>query len=228
MAYPGGKGGSGTYQTIINQIPPHRIYIEPFAGFGAIMRMKRPASCSIAIDADPGLMEVWKTDRRFTNIPNLHIYCCNALTWLANEDLEEDVFVYCDPPYLLETRSTGRLFYDYEMEDPETHTRLIEILKGLRCMVALSGYASSLYDELLSDWRRIEYDSMTRGARVAREVLWMNYPEPKALHDYQYLGQNYRERERIKRKKKRWRARLENMESLERYALLDTIQELWK
>lgn len=34
--YFGGKAGSGTYQTIINQIPPHRVYIEPFVGGGAI------------------------------------------------------------------------------------------------------------------------------------------------------------------------------------------------
>lgn len=31
MRYPGGKGGAGVFQTIINQFPPHRVYIEPFA-----------------------------------------------------------------------------------------------------------------------------------------------------------------------------------------------------
>lgn len=32
MTYPGGKAGGGVYQTIINHIPPHEVYIEPFAG----------------------------------------------------------------------------------------------------------------------------------------------------------------------------------------------------
>jgi hypothetical protein len=37
MSYPGGKGGSGVYQTIINQQPPHEVYIEPFlAAFRAV------------------------------------------------------------------------------------------------------------------------------------------------------------------------------------------------
>lgn len=36
MSYFGGKAQDGVYQTIINQIPPHQIYIEPFLGGGAI------------------------------------------------------------------------------------------------------------------------------------------------------------------------------------------------
>ena len=42
MGYPGGKAGAGVYQTIINLMPPHDVYIEPFLGGGAVMRLKRP------------------------------------------------------------------------------------------------------------------------------------------------------------------------------------------
>jgi DNA adenine methylase len=34
MGYPGGKSGAGVYQTIINLMPPHTVYIEPFLGGG--------------------------------------------------------------------------------------------------------------------------------------------------------------------------------------------------
>ncbi len=39
-----------------------------------------------------------------------------------------------------------------------------------------------------------------------------------ALHDYRYLGEDFRERERIKRKKQRWVNRLQTMPVLERQA----------
>ena len=57
-------------------------------------------------------------------------------------------------------------------------------------------------------------------AAVATEYVWFNYPRPVELHDYRYLGKGFRERERIKRKMKRWKLRLEKMPELERQALL--------
>ncbi len=52
MNYPGSKNGSGCYQQIINQLPPHDLYVELFAGSAAVLRKKRPAVGNIAIDAD--------------------------------------------------------------------------------------------------------------------------------------------------------------------------------
>ena len=53
MRYPGGKGGAGVYQTIINNIPPHDTYIETHLGGGNILERKRPAARSVGIDVDP-------------------------------------------------------------------------------------------------------------------------------------------------------------------------------
>jgi DNA adenine methylase len=39
MAYDGGKGN--LYQKIINLVPPHRVYIEPFLGGGAVAGLER-------------------------------------------------------------------------------------------------------------------------------------------------------------------------------------------
>ena len=35
-SYNGGKGGSGTYQSIINYIPKCSIYVDAFAGNGGV------------------------------------------------------------------------------------------------------------------------------------------------------------------------------------------------
>ena len=41
MGYLGGKAGAGVYQTIINRMLPHRVYVEPFLDSGAVMRHKK-------------------------------------------------------------------------------------------------------------------------------------------------------------------------------------------
>ena len=53
----------------------------------------------------------------------------------------------------------------------------------------------------------------------------MNYPPPQELHDYSFLGADYRERERIKHKIKRWTDRLKSLPPLERAAILEALNE---
>lgn len=224
-SYPGGKGGDGVYQTIINQIPPHITYIEPFLGGGAIMRHKASAHLSIGVDADEHALEMFRGAA-----PGVFTVNGDGVKYLQNCAYCQDrsTFVYCDPPYLMTSRSSKRNLYTVEMGSMDEHLHLLEVLLKLPCMVALSGYPNDLYDQVLVGWRTIEFKAMTRAAVQRTEKLWMNYPEPVELHDYRYLGDDYRERERIKRKKLRWKTRLERMPAQERYALLATIKEIWE
>lgn len=224
MTYPGGKAGAGVYQQIINQIPPHRVYIEPFLGAGAVMLRKKIALFSIGIDADAVVVAKW--NREIENIPPGAIFRnADAISFLKSYNWQGDEFIYCDPPYLFETRSCKKPIYKCEFGTTEQHEHLLNLLISLPCMVAISGYQSSLYSSILATWRTISYQTRTRGGGLVREWLWMNYPEPVELHDYRYLGSNFRERERIKRIKSRWLARLDRMGDLERYALLSSIED---
>jgi len=218
MTYPGGKNGSGVYQTIINQLPPHQVYIEPFLGAGAIMRLKRPARCSIGIDIDSDVITAFNSDE----IQNLTLICTDALDFMVHNAIPDDALIYLDPPYLLETRSSKHPLYRFEMTG-EQHETLLGIIRRLSCSIAISGYWSDLYGQALHDWRCVSYSARTRGGRIATEYLWMNYPEPLSLHDYRYLGANFRERERIKRKIHRWNTKLNKMPVLERQAILAAI-----
>lgn len=220
--YPGGKNGSGVYQALINLMPPHRIYIEAFLGNGAIMRLKRPAITSIGIDSDRAVTDMWRNHE----IPGLNVYTDDALKCLANSTVSDDTLIYLDPPYLMSTRSCQRPIYTYEFGDDEQHAALLDIIKRLSCMVMISGYYSDLYARELAGWRTATFQAQTRSGKTATEWVWMNYPEPLELHDYGYLGSNFRERERIKRKQKRWHARLLRMNSTERYAMLSVLEEL--
>ena len=204
-------------------MPPHDTYIEAFLGGGAIMRRKKPAARNIGIDNDPEVL------RSFTvkngDAEGITLHHADAFGFLQNHPFTGRELVYCDPPYLPETRVKLKLYRD---EWPASdHARLLGILKSLPCMVMISGYESQLYNKVLKDWNYITFEAMTRGGKTATEWLWFNFPEPVALHDYSYLGENYRERERIKRKKNRWTARLARMPLLERQALLAAIAEAW-
>lgn len=64
-------------------------------------------------------------------------------------------------------------------------------------------------------------------AARGEEWVWFNYPVPTALHDYSFLGADFRERERIKRKKLRWTNRLRRLDLMERRALLSVIEAEW-
>src|SRR5438067_2311997 len=86
----------------------------------------------------------------------------------------------------------------------------------------IRGYWSSLYAAMLEDWRHISYIARTRGG-PRREYLWMNFPEGLPLHDVRFVGEGFRERERIKRKRQRWVSRLSTMPLAERQVIREAL-----
>jgi len=222
MRYPGGKGGAGVYQTIINLIPQHDVYIEAFAGGGNIFERKAPAASSILVERDPEVAQRWMQRADLTVIND------DAISWLKSYQWTGKEFVYLDPPYVLSTR-TKKSIYKFEMTDDD-HRELLSVLaaisdRGVRFM--LSGYRNAIYDDAAryNGWNRVDFQAMTRrGLRT--ESVWMNYEKPAVIADYSYVGQNFRERERIKRKVNRWIRRLQQLEPLERAALISAVREL--
>jgi DNA adenine methylase len=216
MNYPGGKGG--VYQKLINIMPPHEVYIETHLGGGAIMRNKRPAKINIGIEIDPKVIAMWSSN---TTPKNFKLICKDAIEYLNDYQFTGKELVYCDPPYLRNTRKKYYPLYKHEYTI-EQHVELLKVIKSLPCMVMISGYKSQLYMEFLKDWHTNFFQATTHHG-TATEWIWMNYSLPEQLHDYRYLGDNFRERERIKKKTKRWILRLKKMPALERKALLSAI-----
>lgn len=215
MNYPGGKGG--VFQKLINLMPPHEVYIETHLGGGAVMRNKGVARSNIGIEIDAAVIEMW-TKQQPIGFELVHD---DAINYLRNYRFTGKELVYCDPPYLLETRKKRERLYRYDYSR-EQHRELLEVLKSLSCMVMISGYESSLYKEWLRGWHTHSFQAACHHG-VATEWVWMNYSPPEELHDYRYLGNTFRERERIKRKTERWVARLQSMAVLERQALLSAM-----
>jgi DNA adenine methylase len=215
MNFSGGKGG--TYQKYINLMPPHDVYIESHLGGGAIMRYKRRAKRNIGIEIDPEIIEIWNTRNQI----DFELNHGDAISFLKSYPFTGQELVYCDPPYLRETRKKYYPLYKYEYSLSQ-HIELLEMIKSLPCMVIISGYESSLYRESLKSWHTHSFQATTHHG-MATEWIWMNYSTPVQLHDYRYLGDNFREREKIKLKIKRWSAKFKSMSILERQAFLSAI-----
>lgn len=105
----------------------------------------------------------------------------DACEVMKKYDSPETLF-YCDPPYVLESRSSrwAGHAYRHEMTDKD-HSKFAEQLAGLRGAVIVSGYHSALYDELFKGWRRVEREAHADGARKRTEVLWMNFQPQNQL-----------------------------------------------
>lgn len=112
-----------------------------------------------------------------------------AIEVMAQHD-RPDTLHYVDPPYMHETRAQGNKYdlgwrmYRHELSDDQ-HAELLEYLLSVKGMVVLSGYATSLYDEMLSEWTRVERRALADGARERTEVLWINQRAAKSLYTAQ-------------------------------------------
>lgn len=104
--------------------------------------------------------------------------------------------VYCDPPYLHHTRRSSKR-YRYEFTEQD-HARFLDIVRGLPCMVMVSHLPCVEYSTALSHWHTFTFENVTRQG-FQTEQVWTNYTPTPHLHDYAYVGSNFRERERIKR-----------------------------
>lgn len=211
MTYPGGKGKC--YQRLINMMPKHRVFIESHLGSGAVMRSKRAAEHSIGIDIDPRVIAKWRADPT----ASCDLVCDDATRFLESFTFTGDELVYADPPYMPSTRRRKKVYRcDYDEGD---HDRLLRTLVNLRCMVMISGYESALYNCALGSWRRSSFTANTHSG-PRKEFVWMNFDPAIELHDGSYLGNDFRERQSIKRRHERIERKFSALDACERKELL--------
>ena len=217
MYYPGGKAKS--FHHVINQIPPHKVYIEPFLGLGSVMKAKKRAKIEFGVDLD-------KRALKLSNLENIGVQLIHGdgINFLKNYPFEGHEVVYCDPPYHPKARKRDRVYkHDFDQND---HINFLDLVTQLHTRIIISGYDSDIYRQYLNNWQVYTYICKAHdGPR--KEFLWYNFPNPRHLHDYRYLGSNFRERQTIRRRLERMKRRLENLTAQERSFLLEwlTIRE---
>lgn len=220
--YFGGKGSEGTYQTIINQISPCEVFYSCFLGHCRVSQhLQRPPRV-YGFDLDETVI------RRWQQVGWMKAERQDAIAFLRNfsENPTERACLFCDPPYPWETRKSPSR-YKHELS-PYQHDELLRALLRIdthssHVQILLCTLPNKKYEDALSTWKRISYQNMTRGG-VVEEHLYVNRPTTGALQDYRYVGADFTERQRIKRKVNRWVKGLQRLPATERNAILSEIK----
>lgn len=217
--YNGSKGVSGTYQTIINLIPPHKVYIEGFLGAGFIMRHKLQAETNVGIEINPKICRLWKAAQHH----KIDVVNGSALELLKKYLQNPNAVIYLDPPYPLAWRKTPNSLYEFEMTTEE-HEELLSLIGNAKAKVIISTYDNPLYDSFLKDWHKIKYYSTTHNGQ-AKERLFFNYEIPSILHEYTFVGKDFRDRHRIKKLIKNNIIRFQEMPPTQRAAVMAALDD---
>jgi DNA adenine methylase len=130
----------------------------------------------------PGDVNAWKTIIKLipdisNRLSTVHILNKPALE-LIKVFNSENTMLYCDPPYLPETR-VSKNAYEFEMSE-KNHIDLANILNNFRGKVILSGYQSKLYKKLYKGWKASKkvianHASQQKIKPTQTEMLWLNY-----------------------------------------------------
>jgi hypothetical protein len=220
--YFGGKGSPGTIQKIVNLIRPHDTLIECFLGNGQLIRNITAAREMVGIDINPEVITKWQA----LNYDWLTLHNKDAISFLASFDFARSgrTVIYADPPYPLESRKSPKHVYAHEMTHQQ-HLHLLALFKRLPADILISTYPNEFYQEHLAGWHRTSFQAHTRHG-MAEEWLFTNYEPGPVLHDYRFTGADYRERDRIKKKVKRWMNGLQRLPEQEKRAIFLAMADL--
>lgn len=232
--YPGSKNIAGVPQRLINQVTPHDVFVSGCLGKCALMATKKPARTNYGIDVNMEVLRpYWDSLKR----KDIQLVRDDFFKWIAQFNfsgvMAERWFIYLDPPYLKSACLSQVPLFKYEFTD-EQHAQLIRWALDTTAFsknthIAINHPPCKEYDALLSHgWRKMEYEVTRHRGVVVLDALYMNYPEPEALHEYTYLGGDKIKRQAVKRKVQGYVEKFRNMEVLERNAILAEIEAQFK
>lgn len=180
---------------------------------------------NIAVDIDVKITNAW------SKIQGINAINQNCITFinhylqiipLFNSTSYNDIFIFLDPPYLKAVRTGNKDLYRYTMDSEQEHEKLLEAALTWPVKIMFTHYPSDLYDRILKNWRTKDIKAMSHtGLRTER--LYMNYPEPDELHDYRYIGNDFRERELYKKMRTNMVNKFKRMSQLERNMVINSL-----
>ena len=213
--YVGFKGGQTILPKLMSHVPDSKRYFSFFFGSGGLELSQSFNDTSwIIAEKDQAL--------RLKASTMDHVVYNDYQDIVANFDFTSDDFVFCDPPYLLNTRKSGRKYYKNEF-NLEDHKKFLNIIKNCKAKVMITHPFCDLYDSFLTDWYKIDFTYMSQSGWF-EDGIYLNYLSCSvALKSYKYLGCDRTERQMIKRKRENFCKKFESLSYHEKLAFLKQI-----
>lgn len=170
MKYPGSKWNIAS--RLVELIPEHRSYVEPFFGSGAVLFNKPVSDIETINDLDHDVVNLFRCIQEDAErLRMVQIENRPALEVIERFNYS-NVFMYIDPPYVLGTRAQKQ--YRHEMLDQD-HEELLKVLLKSRAKIMISGYESEMYNDYLVGWEKKHFSSCAETGKPRTETVWMNY-----------------------------------------------------
>lgn len=224
MYYPGNKNIPGLIHKIINNIPPCKNFVEPFAGSAAVstfLSLVPGLNLNFFInDLDPAVTDKFNYPSGST-VTNIN--AIDLLSKIPCSGSPTDTFIFMDPPYHHSTRPGNTKLYGTEMSHND-HVCFLEAARTLKnnCMIIHPEF--TLYDQALHSFRKVRL-YVRYHHKTSIENLYLNYPGPEQLLTYVFTGKDCWDRQRIKRKGDRILQKLLSLGAIERNYILDRIHK---
>lgn len=223
--YVGNKNINGVYQSIINLIPECSVFCEAFAGsaqLSYILSSIVPGCKYFLNDINKSIIDNYA----FTSATKFNLDAISFMSYIVNNYYNSSV-IFLDPPYHHDSRPNNKSLYEYEMSDMD-HIALLNYISGSTLKIILIHPINCIYDSLIDlGWCykdiRIRYNNKTSNERI-----YFNYHIPDKLLTYTFIGDNFTDRQRIKRKIDKLTNKLLLLPVRERNALIAHIHNKFK
>lgn len=161
-------------------------------GLGQTAKMAQWANCiSVSSSGMADIISRWQhgcagLDELAARFLSVQIENRPAVDVMRIYDTPETLF-YCDPPYLPETRKSKNN-YAFEMTEAD-HEAFLQSANEIKGLVAISGYESDLYMDMLPEGDWLIHSGPEKLSRAStyehrREVLWTNYDPDEFNRQY--------------------------------------------
>ena len=194
MKYVGNKNIPGVIELLVNNLPKSKRYFSLFFGGGGLETSKYTDNAHFICSEKNKECLKYQSDTA-------------VIEYFDYKDLiEENVFttedfVFADPPYTFCSRSSGRKYYKFEFSE-ECHQDFLKYIICLNAKVMITHPECDIYNQALKNWKKIPFEYQSRNG-LFKDCIWINYNTAVIeLLNYDALGNNFTERQAIKRQRK--------------------------